>query len=94
MFLKRDEVAIRCLLRRALGGSDAGKEALHYWESDLYFDPLESELPVDTRVKKGWEGLPFTASSYPTVEAVSLEARKMAREAKVPPSSFDAILFF
>ncbi len=94
MFLKRDEVAIRCLLRRALGDSEEGKEALRYWESDLYFDPLESELPVDSRVKKAWEGLPFTAGSVGTVEAISREARRLARHAKVPPSSFDAILFF
>ena len=94
MFLKRDEVAIRCILRRALGGSGAGKEALRYWESDLYFDPLESELPVDTRVKKAWEGLPFTGHSYGDVQPICREARKIARQAQVPPSSFDAILFF
>jgi hypothetical protein len=94
MFLRRDEVAVRCLLHRALGGSEEGKEALRYWENDLYFDPLESELPVDIRVKRGWESLPFTASSYSAVEAVSREARMLARGAKVPPSSFDAILFF
>jgi hypothetical protein len=94
MFLKRDEVAIRCLLRRALGGSDEGREALRFWESDLYFDPQESELPVDTRVKQGWGRLPFTANSYKDVHPIGREARKLARAARVPPSSFDAILFF
>jgi hypothetical protein len=94
MFLRRDELAIRCLLRRALGGSEEGRDAIRYWENDLYFDPLESELPVDIRVRRGWESLPFTASSYSAVEAVFREARMLARGAKLPPSSFDAILFF
>lgn len=95
MFLRRDQHVIQCLLRRAMASVPNGEEALHYWANDLYFDPLELELPVDVRVRNAWQALPFMSpSKEKPVELVAQEARRLARDSAVSPASFDAILFF
>lgn len=94
MFLRRDQHVIRCLLRRATASVPSGEEAFAYWINDLYFDPLELELPVDARVRASWQALPFVSPAKKSVEAVAREARRLARDSAVSPASFDAILFF
>lgn len=41
MFIRRDELAIRCLISRALVATPRGREALGFWTDDLHFDPKE-----------------------------------------------------
>lgn len=94
MFLRRDQHVIRCLLRRAMASVAGGEEALGYWINDLYFDPLELELPVDARVRASWQALPFVSPAKKSVEVVAREARRLARDSAISPASFDAILFF
>jgi hypothetical protein len=94
MFLRKDTHVVRCLLRRALSSVEHGAEALEYWEDDLFFDPSECELPVDTRVKAAWEALPFVGAKDLAIEAIARDARVLARRASVAPASFDALLFF
>lgn len=94
MFLLRDQNAIRCLLSRALATVPHGIDALRYWNDPLYFNPLETELPVDGRVQSNWNKLPFSNHHCNTVEQIAMRARMIAREHTIPPSSFDSLLFF
>jgi len=94
MFLRKDAHVVRCLIKRALATAERGAEAIEYWDDESYFDPMECELPVDTRVKAAWESLPFLTPGDRSIEAIACEARTLARKASVAPASFDALLFF
>jgi len=94
MFLRRDQSLIKCLLTRALLAQPHGDDALRYWYDPAYFDPTESELPVDSNVVNNWSalGIPGLGASSPTI--VAMQARRLARKHNLPPSVFDAILFY
>lgn len=75
-----------------------GKEAVDYWYNPEYFDPNECELPVDSRVLSNWNDV-FENMGMKDLLAkdpphVSQKARKLAKQYRISPSAFDAILFF
>ncbi len=94
MFLRRDQSVIKCLLTRALRGHVGGSDALTYWYDSKYFDPIESELPVDKRVTEGCRALGIPQFTDGSPEVVAMQARRFAHAHSLPPSVFDAILFY
>jgi hypothetical protein len=98
MFLRRDNSIVRCLFTRALSKLDNGQKAVQYWYDPEYFDPMECELPVDRRVLANWNSI-FAKLRKPNLQTentslVAMKARSMSREAGIPPSALDAILFY
>jgi hypothetical protein len=98
MFLRRDNSVVKCLLTRALSKLDNGQKAVQYWYDSKYFDPMECELPVDRRVLANWNSI-FVKLRKPNLQTestslVAMKARSMSREVGIPPSAFDAILFY
>jgi hypothetical protein len=101
MLLRRDHGAVRCLFTRALAQHQSpglnGCKALERWYDPSYFNPLECELPVDSRVAGSWNrmcarlrrpGLQRTKSS-----GIARQARLLARGHGQSPSIFDALLY-
>jgi len=102
MLLRRDNGAVRCLFTRALCQHHAprlnGRQALDRWYDPSYFDPVECELPVDSRVVESWNRL-CTRIDRPewqrqTPSAIARQARILARGQGQSPSTFDALLYF
>jgi hypothetical protein len=93
MFLRRDKTVIQCLLKRSLQQEQNGQRALDYWYNEHFFNPIECELPTDSRVQASWMKLKFLGPTLKTAEQVAMSARMLARKNNISPSTFDAILF-
>ena len=98
MFLRRDNSVIRCLFTKALNEFPDGQEAIRYWYDPKYFNPFECELPVDRRVFDSWNEvfrqMKMQNFLSKNTRQVARKAREIARQYKISPSVFDAILFF
>jgi hypothetical protein len=94
MFLRRDDSVIRCLVERAVQGHPQGNQAVGYWYDPKYFDPKEIELPVDVRVRRNWNNLGFSHLNARFPQEVAMQARTLASQHGISPSTFDALLFF
>lgn len=91
MFLRRDNNIIKNLLGKAFENKKNGMKALNYWYDKDYFNKNESELPVDIRIK---ERLPrLWGLGELSEKDVSYKAHEIAKNYKIPPSTFDAIFF-
>ena len=98
MFLRRDNSIVRCLFTRALSKYEGGQKAVEKWYDSEFFDPIECELPVDTWVSTNWnkvsERLKMADFQTKYTALVAAKARELARKNNLPPSAFDAILFY
>jgi hypothetical protein len=101
MLLRRDNSAVRCLFTRALSrhqwsGLD-GRKALERWYDASYFDPVECELPVDSRVTHFWNWMCTRIRRLDlkrtTPSGIARQARLLARGHGRSPSIFDALLY-
>jgi hypothetical protein len=101
MLLRRDNSAVRCLFIRALSQHRSrrlnGRKALERWYDPSYFDPMECELPVDSRVADSWDWM-CTRIDRPelkrtTPSSIARQARLLARRQGQSPSIFDALLY-
>jgi hypothetical protein len=101
MLLRRDNGAVRCLFTRALSRHQSpglnGRQALERWYDASYFDPVECELPVDSRVADSWDWM-CTRIRRPdlkrtTPSGIARQARLLARGHGQSPSVFDALLY-
>lgn len=91
MSLRRDRSLVRCLLTRALHALPDGQEVLRLWYDDDMFPPTQCQLPVDGRVKEGFQRL-FPGSARNEAELMR-RAKEFADREHISPSSFDVLFF-
>ena len=96
MFLRRDKCKIKKFFEDALKTKGKiGKKALQYWYDDEYFNEIECELPVDSRIKESWLNLPILKNYTmgESEEKIADSAYNLAKEYDVSPSIFDYMFF-
>jgi len=91
MFLRRDRSLVKCLLTRALHALPDGQEVLRLWYDDDMFPQTQCQLPVDARVKEGFERL-FPGSARNEAEVMN-RAKEFADREHIAPSAFDVLFF-
>ena len=101
MLLTRDRSAVRCLFTSALSQHRSprlnGRKALERWYDPSYFDPVECELPVDSRVADAWNRMCARINrpdlKRTTPSGIARQARMLARRHGQSPSIFDTLLY-
>ena len=91
MSLRRDQSIVKCLFSRALKAVPGGAVALEQWYNAEYFSPLESQLPVDSRIQRLWPEV-FRQRGG-SLRDVAEQASRLAKEHNLAPSTFDAVFF-
>lgn len=86
--LRRDNSIVKCLFERALKTHVNGPQALNDWFSEFSFSSTECQLPVDVRVKKGWNEI---MNSNLNLKGVASQAQEVAVRNNVSPSIFDVL---
>ena len=88
MFLRRDKSYIEELVKEAFTSLPSGVKLLEIWYNDKLFSPMESELPVDRRVKNAFADIFGVQLSERRVAKI---AHKFGEQEGVPPSILDVL---
>ena len=88
MFLRRDKSYIKKLVEEAFSLLPNGKKLAKTWYNDKLFNPIESELPVDNRIKNSFKNI-FKIKF--TEKEIGRIAHKFGRQEKIPPSTLDVL---
>lgn len=89
MCLRRDQGIVKCLIERAVAPIKKGTVALEAWYDGVTFPETESELPVDSRMKK----LGATLFNELTPRGIANAAHAWGKQHNLAPSVLDALFF-
>jgi len=70
---------MKCLFTRALSEVEGGKSAVQYWFDNQYLNPLDCELPVDTRVLTSWNEMADIALLFLSLKVLLIYRLKLWR---------------